>query len=92
MSDYIDILKIMGKLICVSVTIHKWHEKMGIFTIFYVFYGVRRYFHPHDIFTLGWKYPYDIFTPSTIFSPPHYKYWKKFLFWDIFKLYNVPLK
>ena len=24
--------------------------------------GVRRYFHPHDIFT-----------PSTIFSPPHYK-------------------
>ena len=35
--------------------------------------GVRRYFHPHDIFTPGWKYRYDIFTPSTIFSPPHYK-------------------
>ena len=32
--------------------------------------GVRRYFHPHDIFTPGWKYRYDIFTPSTIFSPP----------------------
>ena len=31
--------------------------------------GVRRYFHPHDIFTPGWKYRYDIFTPSTIFSP-----------------------
>ena len=29
--------------------------------------GVRRYFHPHDIFTPGWKYRYDIFTPSTIF-------------------------
>ena len=35
--------------------------------------GVRRYFHPHDIFTPGWKYRYDIFTPSAIFSPPHYK-------------------
>ena len=34
---------------------------------------VRRYFHPHDIFTPGWKYRYDIFTPSTIFSPPPYK-------------------
>ena len=40
------------------------------------FVGVRRYFHPHDIFTSGWKYrydilnwpppPYDIFTPLTI--------------------------
>ena len=27
--------------------------------------GVRRYFHPHDIFTPGWKYRYDIL----IFSP-----------------------
>ena len=35
--------------------------------------GVRRYFHAHDIFTPGWKYRYDIFTPSTVFSPPHYK-------------------
>ena len=35
--------------------------------------GVRRYFHPHDIYTPGWKYRYDIFTPFTIFSPPHYK-------------------
>ena len=41
MSDCIDIKKIMGKLICFSVTIHKWREKMDIFTLFYAFFDFK---------------------------------------------------
>ena len=35
--------------------------------------GVTPYFDPHDIFNPEWNYRYKIFTPCTIFSPPHYK-------------------
>ena len=42
--------------------------------------GVRRYFDPHDILTLGSKYRNDILTPLRIFWPPYNNQWKSYIF------------